>query len=415
MNIKIPNDLTLRDEPVKDTSTFSTAAVEELSALRVAIRGVMSEIDGVSKPADLQRTLKLDQTLSWQLFKIINGANVLSGGSVVPSRTSIDRFLKAVKSRGVDAAKLRKVVKAYDGFEQLVHLHAGDRVTFNSMVSAAAGLDEDWLSTDLQHRRNMFRGLSHAMGLRAKTRLQLTAVSDRPAEHLTDYISITGMVDLRLLRDFPSVRVYGLEMVGRQQTNMIRRPLGGGSEAKGYLLADFSSNPLGSLKMTEYRSETSSWFQASLENPKVGNVGSKTLMFAEAIQNYPYHEGSRGWNVIIARPFEVVLNDMLVMPGSFEGMVPSPEVFWGHPDMEGRAPDVMPVMGDFSVEKLGKGPDALATSDVPNYPAMVRATVAKLGWDIEQAEAWRVRVEYPMYQTSVRIRWSPSKPASTST
>ena len=380
--------------------------------MRLALRSVLADLDGISKPADLQRALKLDQTLSWQLFKISGASDVLSGGSVVPSRTSLERFLKAAKARGVSAAKVQQVLAAHTAFEDLITLHAGDRVTFNSMVSASSGLDEEWLATDLQHRRNMFRALSHSMGMRTKTRVQLVIVNDSPEELLANYAVITGAVDTRVLRDFPSLRVYGMEILGNQHKQMTRRPLGTGPEANGYLLSEFSSPVSGAIQLNESRSENSVFFEASLKTPVVGNVGSSTLMFGEAMLNYPFEEGEeRGFGAIAARPYEVLINDMLIMPGSYKGLTPRPAVYWrSFNDADGANPATQMVEGNFAVERLGTGPDALATPDVPNYPAMARGAVRSLGWDLERAEAWRIRVEYPMYQTNIRMSWNPPDP-----
>ncbi len=394
-----------------ESATFRSDATVVLSALRVALCDAMSDLGSVGKPADLQRLLKLDQTLSWQLFKIVNSSDVLSSGSVVPSRTSMERFLKAARSRGVDSKKIRQVLATYARFENVLDTHAGDRVTFNSMVSAAAGLDEEWQTTDLQHRRNMFRGLSHVMGLRAKTRLHLTIVRDDPERLVADYASITGMVDLRILRDFPRVRIYGMQMIGVQQASMTRRPLGDSTDAQGYLLTEFSTKPLGAMSVSEKRAGDGSRFEAFLESPRVGNVGSKTAMFAELMQNYPYAlKDERAWGVVVSRPFEIVLNDMLIMPGSYAGLTPRPDIQWDEGD--GNPADGVHVEGNFVVEHLGRGPDAMATPDVPNYPAMVRAAMNPLGWDLSHAEAYRLRVEFPLYRTNISMRWGRSDAAT---
>jgi hypothetical protein len=388
-------------------SSFKDSAAAVLSTLRTATRGVLAELDGISKPADLQRALKLDQTLSWQICRIAGPTDLLSSGSAVPSRTSIERFLKAAKTKGVKAAKAMEILEGYDAFEALIERHAGDRVTFNSMVSAASGVDEEWLTTDLQHRRNMFRGMSHSMGLKARCRLQTAIVTDSADGKTSDWALLNGQVDLQILRAFDAVRVYGLEFVGDQQSQASREPLGDCEEAGGHFISKFSSRLPCPLQVSEHRDGRQWNLEASLVRPDVGKLAMKTFMFGHLFRKYPYIEGMRAWNIIVARPVEVLINDMLVAPGSLKGMEPTAEVFWGLKRVGGPPTEVIPVEGKYSVERLGKGADALACPDVPQYPEMIRATAKKTGWDLDEYQAYRIRVEFPIYQTNVRMRWDP--------
>ena len=45
----------------------------------------------------------------------------------------------------------------------------------------------------------------------------------------------------------------------------------------------------------------------------------------------------------------------------------------------------------------------MATADVPRLPEMVRAAAGDLAGDVETFEVWRVRLEYPVYQSTVRL------------
>ena len=116
--------------------------------------------------------------------------------------------------------RLQSVRTAYAAFEHLVRTHAGDRATFNSMVSAANGVDDGWHATDLQHRRNAFRAMSHAVGVQAKTRLMLMIVNETKGRATYDSAILGGFIGLRILRDLPTVRVMGITTHPDQRLRM---------------------------------------------------------------------------------------------------------------------------------------------------------------------------------------------------
>ena len=387
-------------------SDFLEQARGVLNVLRLAVTAVLSDLGGISKPSDLQRALNLDKTLCWQIFKVGSSTEPLSSGSAVPSRTSLNRFLETAAGFEASTAKISQVWSAYEAFEKLVKVHAGDRVTFNSMVSAAAGTDDEWLAADLQHRRNIFRGISHAMGVQAKTRMSCTIVVPSRDGTMWDFGAVMGLVDLRILRPLPSVRVHGMELLGRQ-ADAVRTPLSDGPISS--LLEEFCSSPLPVMKATDNRTERGRWMEVELEWPQVGNVGTSTLMFGELLRDVPTCEG-QSFNTVINRPFEMLFHDLLVAPGLFEGATPTAGCVWGTGRVAGRGNDASALEGNFAVEHLGRGPDALATPEVPHYPEMMRSVARKAGWDIEACYAIRVRVEFPIYQTTVGIRWLTPDP-----
>ncbi len=410
------SDLSMADEvgragdvsPDDEAGTFRADAAGVLKDLRLGVLGVLADLPGISKPAELEKALGLDKTLSWQIFQVTSAVTALSFGTFVPSRKSIERFLHAAKGMGVNATKLRQVLNAYDDFDELIETHAGDRVTFNTMVSSATGIDNEWLSTDLQHRRDMFRGFSHAMGLRAKTRLQLGIVADSGDGRTSDNVLISGLVDLRVLQPLRTVQVYGTELVGPSQKHGRREPLRVAADGS-VLLPEFSTRPLPPLITTKEKTDAGTWIEVALDRPVIGKKGTSTLMFGEKILHHVLSpDEPRYWNGTVSRPFEVFLVDMLVQRGSLAGMMPKAEVFWGVNRIDQSRRGVQPVTGNFTCLSLGSGPDALATPDVPNYPTMVRSATETFGWDIDDFNAFRIRIEFPIYQTSVRLRWVPA-------
>ncbi len=194
-----------------ETSEFERDATEVLTSFKVAVSSVLAAV-GVRRPVELQQTLKLQSTLSWQLFKVAGERSVLSAGGSVPSRASVARFADAAAGVGVPAETVGSLMAAYGGFERLVERHAGDRTSFNSLVSAVTGREDDWLAADLQHRRNMYRGFSAVLGVQVQTKLNCSIVLGRPGTRACDVAFLSGLVDLRMLRPRDAFRVFGFAL-----------------------------------------------------------------------------------------------------------------------------------------------------------------------------------------------------------
>jgi hypothetical protein len=393
--------------------TFNVDAAQVLGALRTSIANVLATAGGVRKPADLQKSFKLDGTLSWQIFQIsgMRGGDdsIIARGANVPSRTSLKKFLEAAVNRGIEQAKVDRVWSDYERFEKLVDVHAGDRTSFNSMVSAVGSADEEWIAANAQHARNAYRSMSHATGMQARTKLGCGIFNPSENGDLWNLGVILGYVGLRVLRPAPTVQVFRLRIVEPSVRQIMRREPFALSEAgNGYLLEEFSTQPLPPFSIREV---DAGWLVGELERPNVGNLGASTMHFGTAYYNHPVpgrgNDAHFNADVVVDKPVEVIIVDVLVKPGMMRGAKPRAEVFLGnnHSDAPILPGDLIPLLGDYRAQYLGKGVDVLATPDVPQYPEMVQASADKLGWDVSQHEAWRIKIEYPFYQATVRMKW----------
>ncbi len=389
---------------------FEVDAANVLGALRIAITNVLSSLGGIRKATDLQRQLKLEWTLSWQLSQLANttadGSATLATGAKVPSRSALKRFLDAAATQGVDVDKIARVWSAFERFERLVDLHAGDRSTFISMVSAAAGMNSEWLAADLQHRRNAFRAMSHAAGVQATAKHKCAIYRTSPAGDAWELCVIAGYVGLRYLRPSPNAVVFRMRDDATELTAACREPLGSDSTSAGaYLLPEFSTNPLPLLRT--YESE-SGWLVTELEQPAVGKLGASTLRIGTAYRNYPapkLTDREFRSHIRVDKPVEVLISDVLLEPGIMRGVIPTAGVLIGNGPGNTPPGDALAVLGEHRVEFLGKGPAVLATPDVPDYTDLMHAAARKFGCDVDNFEAWRLRLEFPFYQSDVRITW----------
>ena len=375
-----------------------------LADMRRAFGRILATL-GVRRPIELQRKLKLDAKMSWQICKVAGVSSKQASASSIPSRAALTRFVNTAAEAGVAAGELQALAGVYDRFERLVERHAGDRASFNSLITTSAGLSKEWLATDLQHRRNMFRGECHVMGVHARTRV-VTAILEPDAQGGVRFLSLSGYVGLRVLREMDDIRLHGCHMrKGDADAAMpaIRHRAVTAAAPGGFMLEAFCSRPLSATRVLQGGNKDTSWISTLLVRPKVGNLGLTTVMFGEyyLLDALPETVGA-----FVTIPQEVLMIDVLVAPGILTGP-PRPRVFRGSdmsPSNPGdEPPDIVPLFGSYDLQSLGHGTSDLATADVSQYPEFVRAAAQDLAGDIETFSTWRFRLEYPVYHSTCRL------------
>jgi hypothetical protein len=105
----------------------------------------------------------------------------------------------------------------------------------------------------------------------------------------------------------------------------------------------------------------------------------------------------------------VVLFDVLIDPRIASGQKPIARAVLGQNERYGS--EIIPLQGKFNPELLGSGPAALSTPEVPRYAEMLGAVSQKIGLNLTDFNAWRLRVEYPLYQSTFSMSWELPKPA----
>ncbi|MBA4032940.1 MAG: hypothetical protein C0478_18895, partial [Planctomyces sp.] len=277
-------------------NSFVEEATLVMTRLQEQIGAILRALGGVRKAGDLERLMNLDRTLSWQLIKIAEAEIPLESAGSVPSRVSINRLIERSKAQGVSDAAVEGLLAAYAEFESLVERHAGDRVCFNSMVSAT-GAGAGWHTAELQHRRNVFRGMSHMMGIQAQALVRCGIVR-RSTENTeaVNLVLVGGLVDLRLLWEIERVNVFRSRTVGSGQganyrKGIRRTNLLGTENLDGYLLKEYCSSPAPDVEMVF---GDAGWIYGNLLNGRVGATGESSLFFGVNYQNIPDPTGREG-------------------------------------------------------------------------------------------------------------------------
>jgi hypothetical protein len=140
-----------------------------MQRLRTSVSEMLKTIPNrVRTTRDLQKVFNVDVKLCWQMLKLTGPGDALSLAPFVPTPGPMKRFLAAAKSAGIDRQVIERINAAYEAFNEQVQIHAGDRPTFEAMVSGAAGINEN-SSEDLQKqairlRKSAFQTVSHYAG-----------------------------------------------------------------------------------------------------------------------------------------------------------------------------------------------------------------------------------------------------------
>src|SRR5437762_3079419 len=127
---------TALDETLGSTPSFADEAGAVMRTLRTSIAKLVEATpNGARKSQDLQKLFGIDGKLSWQVFKLAGPGDALALAPHVPNATAMRRLLAAAKQHGIAKQRVEAVRIAYESFERLVEVRAGDRTSFYSMAS----------------------------------------------------------------------------------------------------------------------------------------------------------------------------------------------------------------------------------------------------------------------------------------
>jgi hypothetical protein len=375
------------------------------------LANVIAAVPGpVTDSADLHRALRIQKTASWRLYKVATAADPLAAAPHVPTPAVLKKFFEAAAAKGVHAGTIQAAEQATADLERLVNKHAGDRATFDSMIGSLLN-GEEARQIDLAHRRLVFRGLKHILGMQAKTLLKFMAVQPATNPTMFDMARVEGIISLRQLRgDAPLIvsRACAVTPAGCIQ-KVCREPLGTAVGAdRMSLLSDFCSEPLPEFREIE---EPSNEFQGEFVSRGVGRCSAITCFEGHVIREV----GCRHWREKDPRfnacqkvrtPCEAVVLDLLVHEGTFGANLPGAAVCVEH-FCERRGEDPwrqrsLPTTRE-TVSYLGRGASVLQTQDFPRYAELARHVFDRLGWNDQAFDVYRCRVEYPVVPSTAMI------------
>jgi hypothetical protein len=418
--ITIEQDAQSHGPVAAEGRNFQTEAARVLQGLRTSLARIIASVPGgPSKPVELQRALNIDMKLSCKVFKVISASGSLAAGPHIPGASALRTFLNAANAAGVQEPLVNAAVLAAADFDRVVVTHAGDRATFDSMISSLANSDDSTRIT-LEHRRAAFRAQRHLFGIQAKALLKCMVVQPAADPRMIDFVQISGFLSLRQLRPEAPLVISRVRTTNDDGTvrDINREPLDPTAEP-GFgnaLLREFCSQP-----PPQYRAGQTApgMVCGELVSYGVGKKAAITCLEGHvargAVPRYRDADNSVGANNARIRiPCEALVLDLLVREDAFGtlaptaftcaenlGEVPAPSTCAEWQRLDPRE----------SVAYLGKGPSVLYAADFPRYAEMGSYVFDRLGWDGERFDVYRCHVEYPVLPSTVVMKFDlPAAP-----
>jgi hypothetical protein len=387
------------------------AFAELIDALPASIRNA----------SDLQRALRIDTKLAWQIHKVAKGAS-LAAGVHMPGRPSIRKLISAAKRSGLAPAVLEKIATAADEFEGLVATHAGDRAAFDSMISTR-GAEDQGEGLTLRQKRAAFRANRHLRGAQAAVQFKNLVLGPSKEPGLLDLVAIQGYHDLRRVRyDGPlvvsRVRISDDDR-GVRSTNWESLGPIAGQDAQSSLLGAFCSPDLPPFRAVR----TSGRFVlGELASHGVGNQSAVTCIdgYLARAAVPKYRDASNLYGAMLTWvpiPCEVLVLDLAVHEEALGHLSPVAACYSTMLN-ESQLPGAMESCDRLplseSVAFLGKGLPVLRSADMARHAEMYAAVFEKLGWASEHFDVYRCRIAFPVMLSSVFIRFDlPEAPTRT--
>lgn len=392
---------------------FQSDAERVLHRLRTTLAEVVAGVPGrVSKPTDLQRTLRVDLNVCCKVLKAVSAPGVLAVGLHLPGVLALRSFLKAARRAGVAEPVVDAAAAATEAFNDLVTVHADDRSTFDSMISSLVTSD-DAANVTFQHRRATARGQAHLFGMQARALFKCLLIQPNADDpRMLDLANLTGFVSLRLWRPARTPIVltpaYTTDDDESSIRSVRREPLGpGGDQTAGAtLLTEFCEGP--PVRLREV-STAPGRVLGELVGVGIGNKAAVTCVEGHlnraAVPRYQDAGNKIGGHLAEIRvPCDALFLDLVVREDTFGPLRPTVNMYADHL-AELRAPgaSAWQRMEYETVEHLGRGASALYTPEYPRYPELARHAFERLGWDGERFDVYRCRVEYPVLPSTMAI------------
>jgi hypothetical protein len=402
-------------QPVRDhgSETFEQQAAEVLGDIRAVCAAAIEAIPrSINSAADLSRACRLETKLAWKLYRIARSADPLAAAAYVPSKSHLRTFLKAIKEQDLPAALLDRASLAVEGFSELVSKHAGDRATFDSMISSLSR-SKDADAANLQNRRAAFRANRHIWGAQARSQAKILFVQPSEDGEMLDFACIEGYVDLVRLRPDAPLVVAASRVTDDDYTvrEVARHPLdpSGASELGIGLLPEFSSQPLPEFSAIL---DKQGFTYGELASNGLGHTGATTCM-----TGWSMPRGARRHRcennetaeccVMVRVPCEWLLMDVLVR----RDLVDRPQIRTSvYSDHKCELP--YPSWGQrldhlFTAQELGihigRGSSVTYSPHLPRLIEITRFVFDRLGWDGDVFDVYRCCLSYPIMPSTIRV------------
>jgi len=389
---------------------FQAETVETISGVREAFARIIEcKCPGSRAVTALADAFGIHRKLAWQVSKVAYAADPFAAARHMPPSKSLDAWLVAAASAGIDAGMLDAAREAGARFEHLTERHASSRAEFEMLLESCAPEPED--GSDAKWRQQAFLGNSYTWGAHCRTMLaQCVLMPSEDRDRFFHSVQVRGLIGFRQTR--PGVRwVVNQSVVlddasrasqGHQRVAL--DPAAAEAHAGVPVLPAFCSIPMPSL---ERRHLPDGMVQDEFAPAPVGQSGERTLITGEIIRNIGAVHATEDdktafFGTAVRIPAESLHFDLFVHAGLF-GDVPRDLRVFSDVSNHSAFGDEDILRTSARVTRMGRGLGMVQTPDIPGYAELTASVFATVGIDPADYELYRVRVEFPPMPASVML------------
>jgi hypothetical protein len=407
--VKPPPSQPIAGSQSQASDAFEHDVQSSLTRLQEVLNAAVESLEEYPrKSTDLARLLGLERNVAWKLFRLIHERDVFVAARFVPGAASMATFVTGAAAAGVPEALLTRVAEATERYESVVRRHAGDRASADIMLGGKSGE-----AAELALRRSAYRSMSFLAGVQAEAQLQTFIMAPSADGKMVDGVSVNGFVGLTRVR--PGAPV----VIGRaMRTDDRGAVLSSGKEEPieeprdetevVSLLHEFCSMPLPKFRR---QPGERGFVENELEEGPVGRTGAITFMAGTIVRGVGnrYRSADQTTMDVVARvrtPSALLVCDVLVKRGL---VLPESQRAGVYGDLFGLAllrwagRERYRLASVHRVEHLGTGPASAHTPDIPRYTRMLEYVFGRIGWNGEEFDVYRTRIEFPFSPTSVMV------------
>ncbi len=380
---------------------------EDLTTAFQGVKRSLSEMlrasgANVYSPGECARRLGLNRNLTWKIAKVLSEANIYTALQHLPGDEGLEIVVTSMRRAAVPLPLIDAFNESIARFEEVVRVHAGDRITLDLILDSMGG--QGSAERLEQSRKLAFRGNSGLWGLQTRVRSTTTLVApnhDDPS--MMDLCIVGGVIDFRRLR--PGI-TWPLFRPRQYQDDGSPIDLGPKEEpvdlstldpSTPMLIRDFCSPNMPEIRAVRSRL---GWDYEMGDGP-VGNLGAFTCFFGRIVRKADSRFRAPGnryfdllshvtmpaetmvFDVLIHQDLPFLMNPKVMLVASTDGSSPG-DFDWGR---------TIP-LEERPVELTGR-PPLLGTSLIPRYDELASMLFTRMGREAREFRALRLTIKYP--------------------
>ena len=390
-------------------STRIAAVALELSE---AFRSLLDALPGrPMRPQALARTLKVDKTVSHRLVTAIRDGDPLATAHRIPGPEPLRRIANAARKHEVPPSITRRAEDAIGAFESLIKDEGGDRSGLDAIIST-------WLPIAKQRfereaKQAMYRGARQLRGVAADVQISTHLIHPGSDAMRCDCAAILGFLGLRRIRPEAGLRlgiVHGTSSASGHLTTLTGKAI---ETADDFLWHEFCSQPEAEAMVRRVHCGNG-WLYDMEWRDAVGPSSARDIIMRNLTSNatcryrMPNDPRSKGGvSELVAAPARTLVFDILIHEDVYPDCQPEVRTVasgpqsWADPNDSSRDCDVLAI--EERVEHLGQGVERCWAEEIPAYVQMLQSACDTVGWDAQSFRGYRVRVEYPVFNSELQF------------